>query len=99
MERSCAAARRALPHPIEPRGGTDRVVTFTDPAAAASLGVAFRVDSAVVDLLPELIEVAERVDNGEIAIELARAFALTSTAAHELPESGRPGGKILTDPS
>jgi NADPH:quinone reductase-like Zn-dependent oxidoreductase len=95
-----AAGQGALPDSIELRGGTERIVTITDPAAAASLGVTFSRGSAQLDHLPELSKLAEQVASGKIIIELARTFALAdATAAHELSESGHPGGKILIDPS
>jgi NADPH:quinone reductase-like Zn-dependent oxidoreductase len=95
-----AAGQGALPDSIELRGGTERIVTITDPAAAASLGVTFSRGGAQLDHLPELSNLAEQVASGSIVIELARTFALAhATAAHELSESGHPGGKILIDPS
>jgi len=95
-----AAGQGALPDSIELRGGPERIVTITDPAAAASLGVAFSRGGAQLDHLPELSKLAEQVASGSIIIELARTFALDdATAAHELSESGHPGGKILIDPS
>jgi NADPH:quinone reductase-like Zn-dependent oxidoreductase len=95
-----AAGQGALPDSVELRGGTERIVTITDPAAAASLGVTFSSGSARLAQLPELSELAEQVASGKITIELARTFSLAdATAAHELSESGHPGGKILLDPS
>jgi NADPH:quinone reductase-like Zn-dependent oxidoreductase len=95
-----AASQGALPDSIELRGGTERIVTITDPGAAASLGVTFSRGGAQLDRLPELSKLAEQVASGKITIELACTFALTdANAAHELSESGHPGGKILIDPS
>jgi NADPH:quinone reductase-like Zn-dependent oxidoreductase len=95
-----AAGQGALPDSIELRGSTERIVTIADPAAAASLGVTFSAGSVQDSQLPELAKVAEQVASGKITIELGRTFALAdAAAAHELSESGRPGGKLLMDPS
>jgi NADPH:quinone reductase-like Zn-dependent oxidoreductase len=95
-----AAGQGALRDSIELRGGTERIVTITDPAAADSLGGTFSRGGARLDHLPELSTLAKQVASGKITIELARTFALAdANAAHELSESGHPGGKILIDPS
>lgn len=96
-----AGGHDALPDSIELRGNTERIVTIADPVAAASLGVTFSAGGAVPDdRLAELGKLAEQLAGGELTIELARTFALAdAAAAHELSESGHPGGKILIDPS
>ena len=95
-----AAGQGALRDSIELRGGTERIVTITDPAAADSLGGTFSRGGAQLDHLSELSTLAEQVASGKTTIELARTFALAdANAAHELSESGHPGGKILIDPS
>ncbi|HEV7977750.1 NADP-dependent oxidoreductase, partial [Amycolatopsis sp.] len=95
-----AVGHGTLPDSIELRGGTERIVTIADPAVAAALGVTFSAGNVQDSTLPELAKLAEQVASGEITIALSRTFALAdAAAAHELVESGHPGGKILIDPS
>jgi NADPH:quinone reductase-like Zn-dependent oxidoreductase len=95
-----AVGHGTLPDSIELRGGTERIVTIADPPAAAALGVTFSAGNVQDSDLPELAKLAEQVANGQITIALSRTFALAdAAAAHELVESGHPGGKILIDPN
>jgi NADPH:quinone reductase-like Zn-dependent oxidoreductase len=91
-----AAGRGALPDSITLRGGTDRIVTIADPAAAR-LGVAF--SSAARRDAGRLAEVLDAVARGELTTMLGRVLPLADAArGHELVESGHPGGKIVLVP-
>jgi NADPH:quinone reductase-like Zn-dependent oxidoreductase len=82
------------------RGGAERIVTIADPPVAAALGVTFSAGDVQDRTLPELAKLADQVASGEITVALSRTFTLAdAAAAHELVESGHPGGKILIDPS
>jgi len=95
-----AVGHGTLPDSIELRGGTERIVSIADPAVAAALGVTFSAGNVQESTLPALAKLAEQVASGEITIALSRTFALAdAAAAHELVESGHPGGKILINPN
>ncbi|MEV6430617.1 NADP-dependent oxidoreductase [Nocardia sp. NPDC051463] len=91
-----AAGHGVLPAAIDLRGGTDRIVTIADPAAA-ELGVTFT--SAGGSARPvELVEqVAERLAAGEYRLPgPARTFALDQApAAQQESETGRGPGKVV----
>ncbi len=91
-----AAGRGALRDSITLRGGTDRVLTIADPAAAA-LGVAST--SASRRDAGELAEVLDALARGEMTTTIGRVLPLDDAArAHELVESGHPGGKVVLVP-
>lgn len=90
-----AAGHGALPAAIELRGGTDRIVTIAD-GAAADLGVTFLSGPG-----PRPIDLAEQVAQQIVAGDLrfaapARTFAFTdAAAAQEESEHGRGSGKVV----
>lgn len=90
-----AAGHGALPAAIELRGGTERIVTIAD-GAAAELGVTF--SSAPGPRSPELLaHVAERVAAGAFRLPgPARTFPLERAgAAQRESEHGRGPGKVV----
>ncbi|HEY0805109.1 MAG TPA: NADP-dependent oxidoreductase [Pseudonocardiaceae bacterium] len=85
------AGKGALPDSIKLRGGTDRIVTIADPAAA-SLGVAF--SSGGGD--PDLVGLADQVVKGELTVAIAGVYPLAdAAAAHRVLEGGHARGKLV----
>lgn len=91
-----AAGRGVLPDSIELRGGTDRVLTLTDPAAHA-LGVEFNERSE-----PSASELAHLVDlvvRGEVSVPVAKVLPFADAArAQSLVDGGHAGGKVVLVP-
>jgi NADPH:quinone reductase-like Zn-dependent oxidoreductase len=91
-----AAGKGALPDSIELRGGTHRIVTIADPAAW-ELGITFSStgDRSAVDL----DALARMLASGELKTMIAAVVPFEEAAkAHELVESGHPGGKVVLTP-
>ncbi|WP_227996048.1 NADP-dependent oxidoreductase [Nocardia australiensis] len=90
-----AAGHGVLPAAIELRGGTDRIVTIADPAAAE---FNVRFTSAGSQRPVELAErVAEGIVSGEFRLPgAARTFPLEqAAAAQQESEAGRGRGKVV----
>jgi NADPH:quinone reductase-like Zn-dependent oxidoreductase len=91
-----AAGRGALPDSIALRGGTDRIVTIADPAAS-ELGI--ELSSRSERDAGRLAEVLDALARGELTTTVGRVLPLADAArAHELVESGHPGGKVVLVP-
>ncbi|MEU8898846.1 NADP-dependent oxidoreductase [Nocardia sp. NPDC048505] len=91
-----AAGQGALPDAIALRGGTDRIVTIADPAAA-ELGVTFASGPPGPRPVELAAQVAERVLTGEFRLPgPARTFGLDEAGrAQQEMESGRGPGKVV----
>ncbi|MEV0296000.1 NADP-dependent oxidoreductase [Nocardia sp. NPDC050710] len=91
-----AAGHGMLPEAIALRGGTDRIVTIADPAAA-DLGVTFSSTGAGPRPIQLAEQVAERIHRGEFRLPgAARIFPLEAAgAAQRELESGRGPGKVV----
>ena len=90
------SGRGVLPDSIELRGGTDRVLTITDPAAHG-LGVQFteRSEPSAEDL-GELVDLVVR---GEVSVPVAKVLPLAEAArAQSLVDDGHSGGKVVLVP-
>lgn len=91
-----AAGRDALPASIELRGGTGRIVTIADPAAAG-LGVHFSADGPRAP--EDLAELAHRAAAGELRVTVAGTFPLAEAgAAQERSAAGHTRGKLVIRP-
>ncbi|MFE7404989.1 NADP-dependent oxidoreductase [Isoptericola sp. NPDC057559] len=85
-----------LPDSIALRGGTDRIVTIADDAAA-DLGVtaSYRSERDA----GELAEVVDALARGDLTTTVGAVLPLADAArAHALVESGHPGGKVVLTP-
>ncbi|MGW4113930.1 NADP-dependent oxidoreductase [Actinosynnema sp. NPDC004786] len=88
------AGKGALPDSIELRGGTDRIVTIAD-GAAAELGVVFTGGPArrSAERLAELADMAAR---GALTTVVAATFPLVDAAeAHRVSAAGHARGKLV----
>ncbi|GAA4242262.1 hypothetical protein GCM10022254_74690 [Actinomadura meridiana] len=82
----------SLPTLIELTGDPDRVLTVSDFAAAAELGV--RVTTEI--RYDQMDEFARLADEGILVVTVARTYALDQIQkAAELSKSRRPGGKLM----
>ncbi|MEV1118970.1 NADP-dependent oxidoreductase [Actinosynnema sp. NPDC049800] len=89
------AGKGALPASIELRGGTDRIVTIADGAAAAELGVVF-TEGPPRRSAERLAEVADLAAKGELVTTVGRAFPLAdAAAAHRAAAEGHGRGKLV----
>lgn len=90
------SGRGVLPDSIELRGGTDRVLTLTDPAAHG-LGVEFNERSE--PSAEELTELVDLVVRGEVSVPVAKVLPLAEAARGQgLVDDGRSGGKVVLVP-
>ncbi|KAA9151261.1 NADP-dependent oxidoreductase [Amycolatopsis acidicola] len=88
----------SIPVLIELAGSRERVLTLSDFAAAAELGVRAS-DTSVPTRWDVLDDVARLAVKGLLTIPIGRTFPLAEfREAIELAESGRPGGKVLVLP-
>lgn len=91
-----AAGRGVLPGSIELRGGSDRVLTISDPAAH-ELGVEFNERSE--PSAAELGELLDLVLRGEVSVPVATVLPLAEAArGQELVDGGHAGGKVVLVP-
>jgi NADPH:quinone reductase-like Zn-dependent oxidoreductase len=93
------AGQGSIPDSITLRGGTERIVTLADAAAAADLGVTMtggtRKDRATSDLAA-LVELAAR---GEIVTTVAATYPLGRAAdAQRISQAGHVRGKLVLTP-
>ncbi|GGM69211.1 NADPH:quinone reductase [Lentzea pudingi] len=92
-----AAGQGDLPVSIELAGGTERVITIADPAAA-ELGVTFSGGGAPFG--SRLGEYAQQVVEGKLAVRVAQTLPLADAAkAQELVATGHAAGKVVLRPS
>ncbi|NUS42107.1 MAG: NADP-dependent oxidoreductase [Mycobacteriaceae bacterium] len=86
----------ALPDAVALRGGTDRIVTIADPAAA-DLGVTFSSGGPGPRPIGAYLQFAERLASGEFRLPAAaRTFPLAeAAAAHAESEHGHRRGKVV----
>ncbi|WP_285106124.1 NADP-dependent oxidoreductase [Promicromonospora sp. MEB111] len=85
-----------LPDSIELRGGTDRVLTLTDPAAH-DLGVEF--DERSQPSATELADLVGLVLHGEVSVPVAHVLPLAEAARGQgLVDGGHSGGKVVLVP-
>jgi NADPH:quinone reductase-like Zn-dependent oxidoreductase len=91
-----AAGQGALADSIELRGGTDRIVTIADPAAA-QFGVVFSAGGQpTAELLTELAGLAVE---GKLRVTVAQAFPLAEAGrAQERSATGHTRGKLVVRP-
>lgn len=81
---------------IELRGGTDRIVTITD-LRAFDLGIVFSGSNRRFG--PQLADYAQIVADDTLSVRVAASFPLADAGqAHELSETGHPGGKVVLIP-
>jgi NADPH:quinone reductase-like Zn-dependent oxidoreductase len=89
-----AAGFGVLPDSITLRGGTDRIITLADPAAA-DLGVTFSPGEPSDHTPGVLSELADKAMSGELRIRHAGSYQLTQAAqAQQVSATGHAGGKI-----
>jgi NADPH:quinone reductase-like Zn-dependent oxidoreductase len=90
------AGQDALDVSIELRGGTDRIVTITD-LRAFDLGIVFSGSNRRFG--PQLADYAQLVAGDTLGVRVAASFALADAGqAHDLSETGHPGGKVVLIP-
>lgn len=91
-----AAGGGVLPDGIELRGGTDRVLTVTDPAAT-ELGVELTERSE--PSADELAALVDLVVRGVVSVPVANVLPLAQAArAQGLVDTGHAGGKVVLVP-
>ena len=91
------AGRGVLPGSIDLVGGTDRVVTIADPAAAG-LGVTFTSGGREFKTPDALLQLAQLAVSGSLTFPPAQHFPLVAAAdAHELLARGGQRGKVVLD--
>ncbi|TDW15733.1 NADP-dependent oxidoreductase [Kribbella kalugense] len=93
------AGKGGLEESIELRGGTDRIVTIADYAAAA-LGIQVSGGGGSPEAIRAGLEAQlQAAADGKLVIRIAETFALADAAkAQELSESGHARGKIVLLP-
>jgi NADPH:quinone reductase-like Zn-dependent oxidoreductase len=86
----------ALPELIELVGSADKVVTFTDPAAA-DLGVLFSTGAPPENRALDALDLAAKLfGDGAFTMPVAATFSMDDAAeAHRLSESGHGLGKVV----
>jgi NADPH:quinone reductase-like Zn-dependent oxidoreductase len=91
------AGQAALPESIELRGGAERIVTLSDPAAY-SLGVVFSGGDGGRPA-EDLARAVDQLARGELTTTVAAVFSFAEALqAHRLIDSGHPGGKVVLVP-
>lgn len=92
------AGKGSLPDLIALAGGTDRVVTIADDAAAEH-GVAFSTGSGLGHDADHIAETVTGLADGTIQVRIAHAFPLEQAdQAHRISDQDHPGGKIVLHP-
>lgn len=93
------AGKGGLEESIELRGGTDRIVTIADYAAAV-LGIQVSGGGGSPEAIRAGLEAQlQAAADGKLTIRVAETFALADAAkAQELSESGHARGKIVVRP-
>jgi NADPH:quinone reductase-like Zn-dependent oxidoreductase len=90
------AGQAALDVSIELRAGTDRIVTITD-LRAFDLGIVFSGSNRRFGT--QLADYAQLVADDTLSVRVAASFPLADAGrAHELSETGHPGGKVILIP-
>ncbi|GAB3957418.1 NADP-dependent oxidoreductase [Streptomyces sparsus] len=89
------AGRGALPDSVELRGGTERIVTIAD-FAAAELGVTFSSGAPEDRSAPDLAALAEQAANGSLVTTVAATYPLAeAAAAQRVSATGHVRGKLV----
>jgi NADPH:quinone reductase-like Zn-dependent oxidoreductase len=92
------AGKGALPDSIELRGGTDRIITIADPAAA-ELGIAFSAGTPKDYSAGDLAGLAELAARGDLTTTVASTFPLERAAdAQRVNLGGHAPGKLVLTP-
>ncbi|MFZ2172722.1 MAG: NADP-dependent oxidoreductase [Rhodococcus sp. (in: high G+C Gram-positive bacteria)] len=87
-----------LPAAMELRGGTDRIVTLSDPAAF-ELGITFSSGTSADWSAEVLRRLGDLVATDQLTLPPARTFPLADAAeAHRAGETGGARGKIILHP-
>lgn len=90
-----ASGKNVLADSIALRGGVSRIVTIADPRAG-EYGVEFSSGSPQARSAAGLQKLADLVADGKLTLAIAKTFPLADASrAHELSETGHPGGKIV----
>ncbi|MGW6200625.1 NADP-dependent oxidoreductase [Kribbella sp. NPDC055110] len=94
------AGKGGLPESVELRGGTDRIVTIADYAAAEALGVGFSGGGGTPESIRSGLDAQlQAAADGKLTPRIAQTFELADAAkAQELSESGHARGKIVLQP-
>jgi NADPH:quinone reductase-like Zn-dependent oxidoreductase len=91
-----AAGSGVLPDSIELRGGTDRVLTLTDPAAH---GLGVELNERSEPSAEDLAELIRLVVRGEVSVPVAKVLPLAEAArGQQLVDEGHAGGKVVLVP-
>jgi len=91
-----ASGAGVLDESVELLGGPDRLVTIADPAAFTT-GITF--SGAAERSAPQLAELVAQRASGAVTTTISRVLPLAeASAAQELSDSGRAGGKIVLVP-
>ena len=89
-----AAGRGVLPDSIRLRGGTDRIVTIAD-VAAAELGVVFEAGPALRSTA-DLAALADQAARGSLVTTVAATYPLSeAAAAQRISDTGHVRGKLV----
>jgi NADPH:quinone reductase-like Zn-dependent oxidoreductase len=91
------AGQGGLKESVELRGGTDRIVTIADYAAAGELGIVASGGGGTPEGIRAGLEAQlQAAADGELRLRIAQTFDLADAAkAQELSESGHARGKIV----
>jgi NADPH:quinone reductase-like Zn-dependent oxidoreductase len=92
------AGKGALPDSIVLRGGTDRIITISDPAAG-KLGVTFSAGTPKDWSTGDLARLAELAAHGDLITTVAGAYPLERAAdAQRVSQTGHVRGKLVLTP-
>jgi len=92
------SAGGALPDSIVLRGGTDRIITISDPAAG-KLGVTFSAGTPKDWSTGDLARLAELAARGDLITTVAGTYPLERAAdAQRVSETGHVRGKLVLTP-
>jgi NADPH:quinone reductase-like Zn-dependent oxidoreductase len=92
------AGKGALPDLIALRGSTHRVVTIADEQAE-SLGVTFSAGAGFSHDTQDIATALQALADGTLRTRIGHVLPLAQAArAHEISDSGHPGGKIILTP-
>ncbi|WP_410785367.1 NADP-dependent oxidoreductase [Kribbella sp. C-35] len=94
------AGKGGLKESVELRGGTERIVTIADYAAAGELGVTMSGGGGTTESIRSGLEAhLQAATDGKLTPRIAQTFELADAAkAQELSESGHARGKIVLKP-
>lgn len=94
------AGMGGLKESVELRGGTERIVTIADYAAAGELGITMSGGGGTTESIRSGLEAhLQAAADGKLTPRIAQTFELADAAkAQELSESGHARGKIVLKP-